>query len=426
MATVIGTILATGQAVEIVIPTVRIPELPELSTPIEGDDEVAVYDASENSTRQQKLSKLRNYFITGGAGTGVPPVLQGNDLEIIADETNIDGDNRVLDVSLLNKTFTLERVGYGQLLTTQFLILPSGGFELVDDTVRLGDVFFAHIYSALPSGPGGTTNTTSLVNGIALITDDTTLNTTHNNKLLHLSSPTKNIVVTLPDIATAPADLIVPLESTLSNGYYSKIETQGGQFIYINGSAVTYLWLAANEFLWLLRGVDGWYVMKASDGIFNAGQPFMDYAVRLNSVEAKGQPALRSSYPRLFDWLSANPSASVTDAIWLSTPLTNGKFSLGDGTTTFRFPNHQNQVYRGLNNIGGADAERPGNTAGLLQLDMFKEHNHTYQAPLTVGDHPGGGGGYSRPNSKETGETSSTGGVETRMKNLGLLPLIRV
>jgi len=439
MATVTGIISGTGQEVEITIPTARVPELGELVDPVEDDDEIPIYDASANKTRWKAASGVRAYFGSGGSGAGVPPVLQGGDMEIVVDDTNIDGTQRVLVPELLNATFTLERVGYGQLLTSQFTILPSGGFDLVDDTVRLGDVYFAHVYSAVPTAPGGGTVTTSIINGITLITDDITLNATHANKLLHLSSPTKNITVTLLDIADAPDNSIVCLETTINNGYFSKIQTQSGQLMYVGGSGITSLWLGSNEFLWLLRGADGWYVMKISDGVFNAGQPFFDYAERMNSIVGKGQLVANTAAPRIVDFLAVNPDAVISESLWQSDLLNRGKFTIYDANT-LRFPDLQNRVFRGLNNIGSSDTERPGNTVGLLQDDKLGPHDHNDISGDTASHGSSSTAlsgvwkwlvgltdtGNGKASNSKTGNTGTNIGTETRMKNAGFLPLIKI
>lgn len=59
-----------------------------------------------------------------------------------------------------------------------------------------------------------------------------------------------------------------------------------------------------------------------------------------------GQISQRSLYPALVAELLAGNLPVVTDTVWLNTPSKRGCFSLGDGTTTFRFPD-LNGVYAG-------------------------------------------------------------------------------
>lgn len=448
MATITGIIEETGQNVTITIPTVKVPETPELGDPIEDSDSIIVYDSSENKTSHRSLSGIRSFLALGGGSSGdpVPPTIQGSAVEIVVDSTNIstgtdDKLNRVLSVALQNKTFRLTRVGYGPLLTSQFNILPSGGFEIVDDTVRIGDVFIAETFSPVSATPGtGTTASGALITGISIITDDTPLTTAHVGKSLHVSA-TKNVTITLFDIADAPANLVIPIETTISNGYMTKVQTKVGQLIYFGGDAVDHIWMGSNEFLWLLRGADGWYIMKASDGILNVGKPSMDYAQRLNTVIAQGQTANRDEYPRLWEWLSSNTSLIVADSTWGSITGTvgngdsisnvyayHGKFSYGDGSSTFRFPDHRDFGYVALLNIGGSDPDRVPNTPGGAQWDMTRSHHHTVKPPNSQGDAGEGStvSGSETPQVLNVYNTENYGGSKTVGKNIGLLPLINI
>lgn len=60
--------------------------------------------------------------------------------------------------------------------------------------------------------------------------------------------------------------------------------------------------------------------------------------------------------------------------------------------TTPQIPSHTHSMPSG------------GNHTHTTSLDGA--HSHTYQAPITSGSHPGGSGGYNRPNGLETGTTS--------------------
>lgn len=64
------------------------------------------------------------------------------------------------------------------------------------------------------------------------------------------------------------------------------------------------------------------------------------------TVYGDGQISQRSLYPELVSELLAGHLPVVTDDVWLSTPSKRGCFSLGNGTTTFRFPD-LNGVYSG-------------------------------------------------------------------------------
>lgn len=67
------------------------------------------------------------------------------------------------------------------------------------------------------------------------------------------------------------------------------------------------------------------------------------YVAKEYHIVAFGGEFNRADYPKLWDYLQANPSLVKTQAQWQSEATANGGicgfFSDGDGTTTFRVPN---------------------------------------------------------------------------------------
>lgn len=98
-------------------------------------------------------------------------------------------------------------------------------------------------------------------------------------------------------------------------------------------------------------------------------------------------------------------------------------FGIGDGVTTFNVPEIRGEFIRGLDQGRGIDAAR---AIGSAQAGAIEAHTHTYKLWSP------GGGGYtdgmandgivdSRPDTA----TSSTGGAETRPRNVALPYLIK-
>ncbi|WP_066165809.1 hypothetical protein [Aliarcobacter cryaerophilus] len=132
-----------------------------------------------------------------------------------------------------------------------------------------------------------------------------------------------------------------------------------------------------------------------------------------NCIVAFGGEFNRADYPKLWAYLQANPSLVKTQAQWTTEATANGGicgfFSSGNGTTTFRVPN-----------LDKAFLRPDSRGVGSFQVDEFKSHSH-------------GGGAYHYGYYLGTGgdntltlvtNTSSTGGTETRPKNIAVLPLI--
>lgn len=126
-------------------------------------------------------------------------------------------------------------------------------------------------------------------------------------------------------------------------------------------------------------------------------------------IAANGAAISRTTYARLFAVIGVQ----------------NG---VGDGTTTFNIPDGRGVVIRGWDNGRGLD---PSRVFGSYQADELKSHNHqgggegignTYGGGSLTGNRtypPGPGASYFNAN------TSSTGGSETRGKNIALLACIK-
>ena len=124
----------------------------------------------------------------------------------------------------------------------------------------------------------------------------------------------------------------------------------------------------------------------------------------------------RTVYADLWNFAS-NSGLLISDSAW--TAGDKGKFSTGDGSTTFRLPDFQtgNRTSR----AGGGSL-----AVGTTQEDDIKAHTHptTYMS--------GSGSNYvgaAPTNNTVVGTNSvlvqSTGGTETRMKNIATLWCIR-
>ena len=103
-------------------------------------------------------------------------------------------------------------------------------------------------------------------------------------------------------------------------------------------------------------------------------------------------------------------------------------FGAGDGATTFNLPDLRGEFIRGWDDSRGVDS---GRAFGSAQADDFKAHSHNFnQYAMSSIDNTGGSqivgadsGGSSLGWS--SGAISSTGGTETRPRNVALLGCIK-
>lgn len=125
-------------------------------------------------------------------------------------------------------------------------------------------------------------------------------------------------------------------------------------------------------------------------------------AVDTNFLECNGQAVSRDTYSALFAKLGTT-------------------YGAGNGTTTFNIPDYRGEFLRGWDNGRGVDS---GRTIGSSQSDQFKAHTHTEtKYNFQTGDQNGGIG--IRSASPSTQATGSTGGSETRPRNLAVMYQIK-
>ena len=129
----------------------------------------------------------------------------------------------------------------------------------------------------------------------------------------------------------------------------------------------------------------------------------------------------RADYSAL--WTFAQSSGNiVTEAVWTAT--NTGSFSTGNLSTTFRIPDLRGEFVRGWDDSRGVDI---GRGIGVWQDDMFESHTHTStftrdRANTTAGNAVLGDENYY---GLQIVTSSSTGGTETRPRNISLLYCIK-
>lgn len=96
-------------------------------------------------------------------------------------------------------------------------------------------------------------------------------------------------------------------------------------------------------------------------------------------------------------------------------------FGAGDGSTTFNLPNLRGEFIRGWDDGSGVDS---GRVFGSSQGQAIQAHTHT-QTGSTLGPAAGSFAFGSGSGISATQSTASTGGTETRPRNVALLACIK-
>lgn len=120
-------------------------------------------------------------------------------------------------------------------------------------------------------------------------------------------------------------------------------------------------------------------------------------------------------------WIKANGaviSRTTYSALFAAIGVT---FGAGNGSTTFKIPDLRGEFVRGLDDGRGVDS---GRVLGSAQADGFKAHTHPVSTRMAWPAGPGViGTGEGEVTSAQN--TGSTGGAETRPRNVALLACIK-
>ena len=197
-------------------------------------------------------------------------------------------------------------------------------------------------------------------------------------------------------------------------------------------------WLQALKALFLGRddkardsaALDGYpaaYFARASDQA--AGLPLLfplwcpnRAAIPAGYAPADGQTLARSLYPDAWAGIAAGNVPVATDAAWLATPTERGKFTAGDGATTFRLPDYNGKSVGSLGAVFmRGDGALSAQTDGGIQPDELREHSHPLIGNLVLAANPGTGAfslNMGSSASRDSRFIVAAGGPETRPLNV--------
>ncbi|WP_126244129.1 hypothetical protein [Chitinophaga rhizosphaerae] len=332
---------------------------------------------------------------------------------------------------LVGKRFRVFRRGVGYLSEgVEFSILATGGFRLLlpGDVFSESEVFHVQEYETIVQAGDG-----ALYRGIIPLSADTELQATDANFLFDLRGGNNRLRILLP------AHAVVPVGShwTFLTNHYCKFQPvieASGPTISFRSQLRQRLFMGQNEYVSLVAGEDGWHVWPSSTGYEVVGRPCFDYIIRPNTAIAEGQIGLREDYPRIAEFLQENATVAVSETVWQSTPVLQRQlFSLGDGITTFRFPDLRGLHFRTLDRGRGLDTDTPaGSLPGRYQADEIKKHTHQSEEfsdrgwPRQSADRTNSYYFINRnqDNVLRRLELSEVGGEESRGKNVAFYGLI--
>ena len=265
----------------------------------------------------------------------------------------------------------------------------------------------------------------SLFSATDIITANKTINSSEWGKAFVCASATSTLDITLPDLGTIPENKPTIFFCQGSNNPNTSFLCQGNDTIIYLSSILKKLVLAPSESLWLYKWSGTYYVLNDLTGVMSVGQIINSYKTDFyNTVFANGSLLDRDVYPRLWDFVqSLDASMLVSDSNWTNLALKNtGKFSTGDGSTTFRVPLLYAPGF--LRGVDGVTRK-----ASDYEAEMIGPHNHPFGYDILVGgnSHPttlraDSNAGSSIPG----GSTQNNSGTENRPANTGIYLSIRI
>lgn len=120
-------------------------------------------------------------------------------------------------------------------------------------------------------------------------------------------------------------------------------------------------------------------------------------------------------------WLKMNGAAVSRTTYAALFAVIGTTYGAGDGSTTFNLPEARGEFFRNLDDGRGIDI---GRTIGSFQAQAIQSHAHG-GVPFLVSDTDRGTGNASSFSIDTVGSTETTGGNETRPRNIALLYLIK-
>lgn len=405
----------------------RIPELNPSAT--FGDvsllDRIPLWMNAPDKTVWADLITLKAIMTTGASGT-IAPSVQGSILTHTVTAAEEGGDT-VLIPELAGKQFFLRLEGR-PVLPTEFEILNAGGFKMkpVDGspyTLTKDQRFDLQVYELMAVPTGGPAQlSSSFVVGEVEISSSQTLNgVNHANKLIKVRGAAAHITITLPDIATTPANAVFPIEAQINNTYQTKIQTTGGQSIYMNNTSMPSLWLPKGEMVWVYRSGDGWIVINEFGNYYKSvGKPYAAYTYEddNNEMVCDGSDILKDDYPLLWQIVQTFGSSLTTDpAVYAA----NKGMWLDKDANTLTLPDLRGMFLRGING---------GDIAGRFQDEAVNISTGVKGVKVTGVNTIASSVDSTNPGGQEFDLThvfdiSPKQGTETRPANMGVMWVIK-
>lgn len=224
----------------------------------------------------------------------------------------------------------------------------AGGFHLIN----IGDTFppnQKYVVRFLPQVAPAQASSQGIYGTGTIITAATVLDATYLNEAIKIKGSGSTVPITLPPLSAVSDYQCIYLFSAGGSHVSAPISCAGTDKIQ-RDTLIGQLVLNQNEQLRLFKADGLWNIDTLNWRGDRVGELVYKYTnTEFPHVPANGALLSRTTYARLFAWLGSgalNGGSFVSDSAWTNTTVINGvtyfpnkgKWTLGDGSTTFRVP----------------------------------------------------------------------------------------
>lgn len=364
-----------------------------------------------------------------------------NDELIVNSTPGLTPGSAYVNSSYIGWDIWVERLGSGTMyqLTTPVDYTYDKTTGTITPTVDWADServvvhFYPQITAAIPPSSSGLT-------AAQIITASVNLDNTYKNQALIIQGATTQMVIGLPALSSVSDFDWIEIKSFGGSHINCVVNTNGTDKINY-ASLVTQLIIGQTESIKLFKFSGAWYIDDISAPSINMRGELVYHSISnaINTIFSNGGLLNRVDYPGLWAFVSSLPGAlMVSDSAWTGSAANRGKYSSGDGSTTFRIP----QIYSfgfvravdgatrvplssQLESIGTHDHATHGKGEITGSGDFL---SHTGSARFSAG---GGSDQFGGQTTVDTGmrtsdNTVGSGPFENRPANIGMYALIRI
>lgn len=331
--------------------------------------------------------------------------------------------------------YTVEQKGAGTKFFAELTNNPlTGGFTLTGgDKFSTPDRWIVTLYKKVQSV--APTSSTGFPADLQTITAQVTvLDATYRNKELEIFSAFPVVTLTQENLAAVPDGTYLVINTHRFTGNYVFLDFAPGGGLYYDGQLLSSFWIPANAvFGFTVKSHNARALPGDGSRACERGLIIGSYSDRRGYVQAIGTEYTKAAMPGLYAYVkSLPPGVACSFADWglLDVPsghyFNKSRWAIDEALEKIIVPDLRNLHRRFLKLA--ADATRPNNQPGSLQLDNVKSHDHRVRGNFASGNYDGGGNDFFRGRSSTPYQDSDlnelTGGPENTVLNAGEIPLI--